>query len=205
MISINKSDYLDPLSVIIRLFIYSFKNIGTKISIKNNKVTIQEQGIFQSSVRTLFRDSKNDINIMFNPIIFACDKYLNSTNKKMYKYIFECAIIGFSKLKETYVGNEIIYTIDNLKTTIELFINNDNYEIENIISNINSPSYTIKRQIYSSINEVWTEQRLKILFGYINEIEKYSTEESLRLLLYSLNIYMDYIDLCTSNLINSLQ
>ena len=35
----NKTDLLDPLSVIVKLFIYSYKTVGTKISIKNNKLS----------------------------------------------------------------------------------------------------------------------------------------------------------------------
>jgi hypothetical protein len=38
----NKNDTLDPLSVIIKLFIYAYKPVGTKISISNNKIQIQE-------------------------------------------------------------------------------------------------------------------------------------------------------------------
>ena len=39
--SSNKNDILDPLSIIIKMFIYSFKQVGTKISIGNNKLCIQ--------------------------------------------------------------------------------------------------------------------------------------------------------------------
>ena len=57
----NKNDTLDPLSVIIKLFIYGYKPVGTKISISRNKIFIQENGFFQSTIRSVFRDSKNDI------------------------------------------------------------------------------------------------------------------------------------------------
>ena len=61
-----------------------------------------------------------------------------------------------NKLKETYTGTDIVYTIDNLKTNVELFINNSNYDMQLIISNINEPSYQIKRQIYENISKVWS-------------------------------------------------
>ena len=201
----NKNDYIDPLSTIIKLFIYSYKPIGSKISIKNNKITIQESGIFQSTVRTFYGDTKNDINIMFNPIIFACDIYLKNNNKNIYKYIFENSLMAFDKLKETYVGSEIIYTIDNLKTHVEQFLTNENYNLSNIISNIDTPAYKIKRSIFDNINNVWSDMRLQILFGYLNEIQNPETDEALNSLLNSLESYMDYIDISTSNIINTLK
>ena len=42
----NKKYILDPLSVIIKLVILSKKDIGTKISVSNNVIYIQEVGIF---------------------------------------------------------------------------------------------------------------------------------------------------------------
>jgi hypothetical protein len=78
IISKTKNDKLDPLSIIIKLFIYGYKPIGTKISIYNNKLYIQNSGIYQSTIRTLYGDSKNDINIMFFPILFACKYFLSN-------------------------------------------------------------------------------------------------------------------------------
>jgi hypothetical protein len=201
----NKTDLLDPLSVIVKLYIYSYKCIGTKISVKNNRLTIQDTGLFQSTVRTLMRDTKNDLNIIFNPIIFACDMYLKEEYKEKYKSFFEGTLLAFHKLKETYTGTDIVYTIDNLKTNVELFINNSNYDMNLIISNINEPSYQIKKQIYENISKIWSEKRLEILFGYLYELENYKTEEELNLILFSLSSFMDYIDLCTSNMISSLK
>ena len=49
---------LDPLSVIIKLAILSKKRIGTKISVYNNIVYIQEIGVFQALVRYVFKNNK---------------------------------------------------------------------------------------------------------------------------------------------------
>ena len=49
---------LDPLSTIIKLAIISFKPIGTKISICNNLIGIQEPGLFQPIVRFVFKNNK---------------------------------------------------------------------------------------------------------------------------------------------------
>jgi hypothetical protein len=70
-----KNDTIDPLTVIIKLFICSYKPIGTKISILNNKLIIQNSGIFQGTVRTIYRDSKNDINIL---VCIFSNSFLNA-------------------------------------------------------------------------------------------------------------------------------
>jgi hypothetical protein len=202
----NKTDLLDPLSVIVKLFIYSYKTVGTKISIKNNKLSIQEPGFFQSTVRTYMGDTKNDLNIIFNPIIFACDLYLKNKTKEKYKMFFHGCIIAFDKLKETYVTSDIIYTIfKGVKTNVELFLNNEDYDIQNVISDINKPSYVIKKQIYYNINKIWTEERITILFGYLYEIINYKIDAELIYLLNALSVFMDYIDVLTINMINLLQ
>ena len=200
----TKNDVLDPLTVIIKLFIYAHKPIGTKLSILNNKIKIQEIGIFQGTIRTLFGDKKNDINIIIFPIIFACNTYLNGQNKTKFRKLFETSCISFDKLKETYQGNEIIYNIDQLKTIINSFLNEDLTNSSSLMANYNSAGGKIKQNIYIYLNSIWNEQRLNILFGYLHEINETASEELILSLINSLNSYMDCIDLKINNLIANL-
>lgn len=200
----NKNDLLDPLTVIIKLFLYSYKSKGTKLSIYNNKLIIQENTIYQGTLRTIYGDTKNDLNIIQFPIIFACSHYLSSINKKKYLCIFEKAINSFDKLKETYNGNEILYSIDQIKNIIESFIKNDDFNPTLIISNYDNPSNKIKHSIYTHLNTIWTEDRLSILFSYINEIINNNSVELINNLLFSLSSFMDYIDKISYNIINTL-
>ena len=201
----SKNDILDPLSTIIKLFIYSYKPTGTKISIYNNKLIIQERGIFQGAVRKIYRDTKNDINIIFYPVIFACRYFLSiSEDKTKFLKIFEMVSTSFNKLKETYQGNEIIYNIDQLKNIVESFLKNDDFNPASIISNYDTPSNKIKQDIYTHLSTVWNESRLNILFGYIDEILSTTSEELLESLIFSLSSYANCIDIVTNNLINNL-
>ena len=102
---------LDPLSVIIKLAILAKKPIGCKIAINNNIIYIQEVGVFQSLVRYLYNNNKNDIQYLYNPIELACKNYLSKECIKIYpniKNLFIDAIKGLEKLKETYSHNMII-------------------------------------------------------------------------------------------------
>ena len=160
----NKNDTLDSLSVIIKLFIYAYKPIGTKISISNNKIIIQENGIFQSTVRSFYGDSKNDINIIFFPIIFACKIYLNENNKKKYLSLFNKLLDSFDKMKETYQGSEIIYNIDQLKNIIVSFIDKPDFDPNTILTNYDSKGGKIKQNLYEHLNSIWTPKRINIIF-----------------------------------------
>lgn len=201
----KKNDILDPLSVIIKLFICSYKPIGTKISINNNKIDIQEPGLFQGTVRVFFGDCKNDINIIIFPILYSCVKYLTGDTKVKYYAIFERVLLSFDLLKETYNGSEIIYNIEQLKTIVSSFLNSaDTINPNSLVGSYESPGGLIKQNMYNHLNSVWSPQRVSVIFGIILEILNTSSTEILTSLLNSLNQYMHFIDLITANLISSL-
>jgi hypothetical protein len=203
--SSNKNDTLDPLSVIIKLFIYVHKPVGTKLSIGSNKILLQDPGIFQSTVRKLYGDAKNDINIIFFPIIWACKHYLgNAELRPKFTNLFEIVVGSFDKLKETYQGNEIIYNIDQLKNIIISFIENHNFDPNTILPSYDSPGGKIKQGIYKHLNSIWTIKRIDIIFGYVDEILNSSSNELTNNLINSLNSYMNCIDMIIYNLITNL-
>jgi hypothetical protein len=211
VISKSKNDKLDPLSVIVKLFIYSYKPVGTKLSIHNNKIHIQDAGLFQGTVRTLYGDSKNDINIIFSPILFACKYYLIESDNVKYHVLFKKLLDGFDKLKETYQTNEITYSIDQLKNIVNSFLSNrQETEVNNLLNTYNTtnPINQIKQDIYKHISTIWTEKRLNILFGYIDEITELSKTNSqsdlINYLIDSLSTYMNCIDLMVCGIISSI-
>ncbi len=201
----NKNDILDPLSLVIKLYIYSFTPDKTKISILNNKIEFQEDGIFQSTVRTINRDTKNDLINMLLPLTYACEMYLNDNNdSSKYNIIFEGVICSLNKLNKVYESNEITQNIEQLKNIVQKFLNGHNFSPTSIVSNWNEPSTQLKKSFYSQTNSIWTQNRLKILFGYINEITITKSIENTTILIISLKTFMNYIDLLVSNLINDL-
>lgn len=200
----NKNDILDPLSLVIKLYIYSFKPAKTKISILNNKIEFQEDGLFQSTVRTLNRDTKNDLINMLLPLTFACETYLSVKERTSYIKIFEKVIFSLDKLNKVYESNEITQNIEQLKNIVSKFIADKDFYPQTVIPNWNEPSSMLKKSFYSQTNSIWTSNRLKILFGYIDEIENSNSYENKCILINSLNSFMNYIDLIVCNLINNL-
>lgn len=200
----NKNDILDPLTLVIKLYIYLYKQVGTKISIINNRVEFQEAGIFQSTVRAFNGDTKNDLINMLFPLTYACEKYLDCNNKEKYQYIFQQIICSLDKLNELYQSNEITHNIEQLKNIINKFIVEKKFNPESIISNYNEPASVLKKSFYAQTNSVWTENRLEILLGYIEEIKNSEIEENTQALIISLNSFMNWIDLLVVKLISDL-
>ena len=199
--SVSKNDILDPFSIIIKLYLYNSKPVGTKISVGNNKMDIQNSTYLQGVWRRYNGDSKNDINILVCPILYACVYYLTSTDpetRAIYLPIFNEALQALSNLKQTYANTAIIYNIEHLINIIQSHINN---EVSTGIVNTDTPLYKIKENIYQHLNEVWTPSRKNILFGFIKEITEVKNIALKQRLLDGLTVFMDCIDTLVSNVL----
>jgi hypothetical protein len=200
----NKNDILDPLSIIIKLFIYSYKPAGTKISIGNNRIYIQESTYIQGIIRKINGDTKNDITILTCPVLYACLNYLKNTEtRSAYIPIFKIAMEGLVNMKQTYTGTPIIYNIEHIINIIQLFLDDTTSDTGGTDSVINqdTPLFKIKEHIYHLLNDSWTTDRKNILFGYIREITDIAnTNINLKLLLIDgLSKFMDCMDTFVSN------
>ena len=200
----NKNDILDPLSLVIKLYIYSFKPNGTKISILNNKIHFQDKGIFQSTIRTLNGDTKNDLIYMLFQLTYACEKYIQCHEKKDFQVVFKKVIQSLDKLNQIYKSNEITHNIEQLKNIINKYIQESKFNPETIILNYNEPASQLKKSFYSQTNTVWSEDRIIVLIKYIKEIINSESDENTKLLIVSLNSFMNWIDMNVVKLINDL-
>jgi hypothetical protein len=201
--NVNRNDLIDPLTAVIRTGLLSYKPVGTKISIQNNRIYLQESSIIQGTVRSIYGDKKTDINILFGPIISACIIFLNSDLRPKYIDIFKTSSVGLTKLKETYIGTDIVYNIEQIKNIIDSFLNNDSIDPANFIANYQSQSYKLKTDIYKHIGTVWNEQRLSIVFSLISELSK-AEDHVVPTLLSSLSAYLDSIDSKVCSIIKDL-
>jgi len=128
--NILKKYIFEPLSTIIKLAILKNKPVGTKISIKDNNIFIQEIGIFQSLVRYYKGDAKIDIHYLSIPIEIACVKYIKGKYKNNdIVIIFKCAKDGLVNLMSTYKQYPIIiHCLKYYHSIIDSYINNENNE-----------------------------------------------------------------------------
>ena len=142
--SASKNDILDPLSVIIKLYLYNSKPLGTKISVGNNKVDIQYSTYVQGIWRRYNGDSKNDINILLCLILYSCITYLkNDEIRDIYLPIFQISLQALTNMKQTYANTPIIYNIEHILNVVQMFVDDPVPKINNII-NTDTPLFKIK-------------------------------------------------------------
>jgi len=129
----KKNIILDPLTTIIRLGMYSYTEVGTKLSIDNSKIKFQSPNIVQGVKRKHNNDNKEDLHHLLIPIQVACNKYLNPNNhKNSIEIIFTSAIRGLKLLKQTYTDCLILNDcIDSYIQIINMSINNLNINNDN--------------------------------------------------------------------------
>jgi hypothetical protein len=169
--STNKMFILDPLSVIIKLAIIGYKKIGTKIFIHNNVVGLQEPGVFQSIVRFIFNNNKQDLHFLYNPIEFACKSFLTENNKNTRPGVvklFECALSGLTKLKETYKNSPIsILALDYYYVLITNYL----YKPYNKkLFKPNDMTLCYSEEFIDIVNKLWTDVKIQAvtdLNGYL--------------------------------------
>ena len=98
---------LEPLQAMVQLSILSFCPVGTKLSITNNILTIQEPSWSQSISRSYNKDGRDDLVYLFNVIVRFNKFYIannkdNCKNSSLFKILIEHSIKGLDVLIQTY-------------------------------------------------------------------------------------------------------
>jgi hypothetical protein len=84
----------------IRLAMLAFREIGTKISINNNRIIIIQPSIIQGTLRWTYGDTRQDLHHLLHPIVKAIELY--DINLPYIFNIFKYTSIGLTKLKSSY-------------------------------------------------------------------------------------------------------
>lgn len=96
----NTVQTLEPMCCMIRLAMLAFREIGTKISINNNRIIIIQPSIIQGTLRWTYGDTRQDLHHLLHPIVKAIELY--DINLPYIFNIFKYTSIGLTKLKSSY-------------------------------------------------------------------------------------------------------
>ena len=113
---------LEPLQVMIQLSLLNFCPVGTKVSVSENILHIQQPTYFQGAIRWWNNDNKDDLYYLFHAIR-RYYKWYKTRNEEVYTYILKLAVSGISKLTETYSKTDrksISHTLNLYKNVLEL-------------------------------------------------------------------------------------
>ena len=176
----DKNFIIDPLTCMIRLSMLSFKDIGTKISIADNKISFNDPHVLQGPIRWSQGDNRDDLHNLYRPIVKALDWY-DLDDPKM-KHIFELSIEGIVKLKEAYINNSsITHSLEFYRKSIEDRINSvHNAEQSN-------PENVVVNKIYMDLKQLWNSNEITIVDNLFNEIQNTSDSGSIQSLMDALN------------------
>ncbi len=84
------------------------------------------------------------------------------------------------------------------------FISSETFDPNTIFTSYDSAGGKIKQSMYSHLNTLWTESRLNVIFGLINEIMESGTNEISTNLVNALSSYMNCIDMFAYAVITNL-
>ena len=115
------------------LAIISFKNIGTKIAVSNNKIYVQSPNAIQGALRWTYGNNREEIHYLYKPIFRALNMYKNDKNEDL-KEIFKFSVSGLKLLKNSYNNNSstLCHAIDLYINIIENTLNNSLPDMEPI-------------------------------------------------------------------------
>ena len=160
-----KNSVLDPLTCIIRCAILSYKPIGTKLSINNNRISFVEPNFLQGTIRWTYGDKREDLHNIYNPIVKSTQWY--SIDNSHILDIFKLSKRGLEKLKQSYDENSIItHSLSLYINILDMFIN-ENKECLKDLSKENNQD----NKIYKELRELWSEQQISIVDNILKQME----------------------------------
>ena len=181
---------VEPLQGVITLSLLSFLPEGTKISIQNNHVVIQEKSLYQGLTRWYNNDNKNDL----QHLVLIIKRFLNiyeEKNKKLFNLLKKLLLKSIDKLLITYQedGN-VIQTLQICK----VLLLDSNSEIKNLFEKKEIDNILIK------ISEIYEDNFLNLLYYLLLNMEDnpQNINENLTSLIYLYNPYIKKIKLWIS-------
>lgn len=114
---------LEPLQSVTQLALLSFYPVGTKLSISNNILYIQQPGWNQSVVRSYYYDTKDDLIYLFSVIkrfhqfYFFLNKSTNKNYNELFQLLTDMCKKGLDKLIQTYSRSDH----GNLTQTLKMY------------------------------------------------------------------------------------
>jgi hypothetical protein len=180
---------LEPLQAITQLALLSVCPKGSKLTISNNLLSIQQPGWFQGLLRSYNQDMKEDLFFLFNAIIRFnrfYDYLKNEDNDycDLYDLLIQMSKRGIDRLIQTYSNTEqpaLLHTLQLYSILLEkplLVTDNEEHEINKRHGIYNSPSSIDKEKpshiddIFVGIRSLYSSHELSILYHSLILVEK---------------------------------
>ena len=204
-----EKNIIDPLSTIIKLSILSIKQIGHKITIKNNKLKVYDSTKLVFS--KYFVDNIKELQYLSIPIEIACKKYLIENNMQILtslksnysevlniNIIFKQAIKGLYNLIETYNQNiSIVQTLKYCCLIIDNYLKQIELDTSRLSTRYKKPNLSYEFVQMCSNEKEYTDIK------YISDISKTKQNKNHIYARYGATGYF-YLDTLDNDEINTL-
>ena len=163
-------EFIDPICTAIKLSLLHYKDNGTKISIKNNVVNIQDASLLQGFQRWYNSDERDQLYQLKLPIFYFRGIVLGfieiehlDVDHNTLLMINELSIKGLKKMRITYDNDRKSGSL--IKNCIDDYIKilNTNYNLDDYMSDrykFNKPTLFA---IYNEYTKLWDLKDLKII------------------------------------------
>lgn len=174
----TRIEFIDPFCAIVKLGVLGFKPNGTKISIHNNTIHIQDPSKLQGVIRWFNSDERDQLHQLRVPIFYFRGIELGHISIEDFKIendqfsiIKELAIKGLAKLKVTYenakkIGSMVKNCLDDYIKTLSHPYTKEEYLKE--VSMLSKPTLFV---IYNEFMKKWDNKDIQMiinLFEYAN-------------------------------------
>ena len=157
---------LEPMQVMIQLALLSHSQIGSKISVCNNILSIQKPALTQGVIRWWNGDNKDDLYYLFHAIR-RYYKWYKSQNNPIYNFILEAAIKGIDKLIQTYKHTDKC----SIQHTLSLYKNVLDLEVEQLFKD--ETEHTVNMDnVFKAITELYDKKLLLVVYNILRLIEE---------------------------------
>ena len=165
---------LEPLQVMIQLGLLSFCPTGTKVSVSDNLLHLQQPSMVQGVIRWWQADNKDDLYYLFHAIR-RYYKWYKPQNNKVYNHILTLAIKGITKLTETYSKTDKT----SITHTLNLYKNVLGLENPDLFKNAEESSVNIDN-VFEKITEIYDERLLRAVFNMFKLIQDEKNEANVQ-------------------------
>ena len=158
---------VEPLCAMVRIALLNYRDIGTKISISNNKISYSDPTVLQGTIRWSYGDTRNDLHYLLNPIKKAVS-WFNPKDSPNTRVIFKIAMKGLRKLKETYKntseGHLVCHSIDLYISIINDSLKGKRKKIDVVVEDDNA--------ICKALKHIWLDSQVELIGKLLIQIEE---------------------------------
>lgn len=172
---------LEPLQVLIQLAILSFLPIGTKMSISENILKLQQPTMLQGVLRWYQQDNKDDLYYLFHAIR-RYYKWYKDRDDQVFTKILTLAIKGIGKLTETY-NKAGITTITH---TLNLYKNILEQDSKELFRDETEQSISIDT-VFEKITNIYDRRLLIIIYSTFEIMKDEENEQNSQRYIEGLN------------------